>query len=358
MQVALMSLGDKTDDPVTGRRFSAAERYAMTLAAADIADRVGLQGYYIGEHHGISYTFSSPAVVLAAIAARTKRLRLGTAVALAANLDPLRMVEDYATVDVISGGRLELVTGRGNFFVKTFDLFGQNAEESAARFAEAMKLACALWSGKPVHWQGRFRAPITGQNLEPAPVQIERPPFWIGGGSSPETAKLAGQLGVNLMLPSAFGRPDKFIEVADIYREAFAEAGHKHAPGVGACWHGWVAENDAVATQRYEPRYRAYHAFNLAVIKSVTPNPPAFVNVPFDYELLTTKGPAIVGGPAKFADRLSELSQLVGADLNLIKMDMGGVGREEYLEMVEILGADVLPQLDGFAAEPVRAVNG
>jgi alkanesulfonate monooxygenase SsuD/methylene tetrahydromethanopterin reductase-like flavin-dependent oxidoreductase (luciferase family) len=358
MQVALMSLGDKTDDPVTGRRFSAAERYAMTLDAADIADRVGLQGYYIGEHHGISYTFSSPAVVLAAIAARTKRLRLGTAVALAANLDPLRMVEDYATLDVISGGRLELVTGRGNFFVKTFDLFGQNAEESAARFAEAMKLAYTLWSGEPVHWQGQFRAPITGQNLEPAPVQIGRPPFWIGGGSSPETAKLAGQLGVKLMLPSAFGRPDKFIEVADIYREAFAQAGHKHAPGVGACWHGWVGKTDAIATARYEPRYRAYHAFNLAVIKSVTPNPPAFVNVPFDYELLTTKGPAIVGGPAKFADRLSELSQLVGADLNLIKMDMGGVGREEYLEMVEILGADVLPQLDGFAAEPVRAVSG
>lgn len=358
MRVALMSLGDKTDDPVTGRRFSTAERYAMTLDAAIIGDRIGLQGYYIGEHHGISYTFSSPAVVLAAIAARTTRLRLGTAVALAANLDTLRMVEDYATVDVISGGRLELVTGRGNFFVKTFDLFGQNADESAARFAEAMKLAYALWPGKPVHWEGRFRAPITGQNLEPAPVQIERPPFWIGGGSSPETAKLAGQLGVNLMLPSAFGRPDRFIEVADIYREAFAQAGHDHAPAVGACWHGWVGKTDAIARERYEPRYRAYHAFNVAVIKSVNPDPPAFVNSPFDYELLTTKGPAIVGGPAKFADRLSELSQLVGADLNLIKMDMGGVGREEYLEMVEILGADVLPQLDGTAVEPARAVNG
>lgn len=358
MQVALMSLGDKTDDPVTGRRFSAAERYAMTLDAADIADRVGLQGYYIGEHHGISYTFSSPAVVLAAIAARTKRLRLGTSVALAANLDPLRMVEDYATVDLISGGRLELVTGRGNFFVKTFDLFGQKAEESAARFAEAMKLACALWPGKPVHWEGQFRAPITGQNLEPAPVQIERPPFWIGGGSSPETARLAGELGVKLMLPSAFGRPDRFIEVADIYREAFAKADHKHAAAVGACWHGWVGKTDAAARERYEPRYRAYHAFNLAVIKSVNPDPPAFVNSPFDYEVLATKGPAIVGGPAKFADRLSELSQLVGADLNLIKMDMGGVGREEYLEMVEMLGADVLPQLDGFVSEPARAVNG
>jgi len=357
MQVALMSLGDKMDDPVTGRRFSASERYAMTLDAAEIAERTGISGYHIGEHHGINYTFSSPAVVLAAMAARTRTLRLGTAVALAANLDPLRMVEDYATVDVISGGRVELVTGRGNFFEKTFDLFGQSVEESADRFAEAMEVACALWPGEPVQWEGRFRAPITGQHLEPTPVQTARLPFWIGGGSSPDTAKLAGRLGLALMLPSAFGRPDKFIPIADIYREAFAAAGHKHDAQVGACWHGWVDKDDATARARYEPRYAGYHAFNLAVIRSVNANPPPYVSNPFDYELLSTKGPAIVGGPAKFADRLIELSQLVGADLNLIKMDMGGVGREEYLEMVERLGTEVVPQLSAAAARPTMAAS-
>jgi len=358
MLVGLMSLGDKTDDPVTGRKFSTAERYAMTLDAAEIADRTGIHGYYIGEHHGISYTFSSPAVVLGAIASRTRRLRLGTAVALAAILDPLRMAEDYATVDVISGGRVELVTGRGNFFEKTFELFGLSVDASADRFAEAMELACTLWPGKPVHWQGRHRPPITGEHLEPPPVQVERPPFWIGGGSSPETAKLAGRLGLNLMLPSAFGRPDKFIPIADLYREAFAAAGHKHAARVGACWHGWVGRTDAIARERFEPRYATYHAFNQAVIKSVNPNPPSYVTTPFDYELLSTKGPAIVGGPAKFADRLIELCQLVGADLNLIKMDMGGVGREEYLEMVERLGTEVIPQLDTAPAPSAIASNG
>lgn len=356
MQIALMSLGDIMDDPVTGRRFDAAERYAMTLDAAEIADRTGIQGYYIGEHHGIAYTFSCPAVVLGAIAERTTRLRLGTAVALAANLDPLRMAEDYATVDVISGGRLELVTGRGNFFEKTFDLFGQRSEESAERFAEAMELAVKLWPGEPVHWEGKFRAPIAGQVLQPTPIQRERPPFWIGGGSSPETAKLAGRLGVSLMLPSAFGRPDKFIPIADIYREAFAAAGHKHASQVGACWHGWVDSSDERARARYEPRYQAYHAFNLKVIKSVNPNPPPYVSNPFDYELLSTKGPAIVGGVNKFADRLIELGQLVGADLNLIKMDMGGVGRDEYCEMVERLGTEVLPQVSSAAVVPAAMV--
>lgn len=345
MEIGLMSLGDVTDDPVTGRAFSAAERYRMTIDAAVVADRLGLQGYYIGEHHGIAYTFSSPAVVLGAIAERTTRLRLGTAVALAANLDTLRMAEDYATVDVISGGRLELVTGRGNFFEKTYDLFGQSAADSADRFAEAMELLCQLWPGTPVHWQGKFRPPITGQFLQPTPIQTARLPFWVGGGSSRSTAELAGRLGLNLMLPSAFGKPDKFVEIADVYREAFAAAGHKHEGQVGASWHGWVGKTDEIAHARYEPRYCAYHAFNQAMIRSVNPNPPSYLMMPFNYEFLSTQGPAIVGGPEAFAERLSYLCNLVGADLNLIKMDMGGVPREEYVEMVEILGSEVLPLL-------------
>jgi len=355
MKIGLMSLGDKMDDPVTGRPFSASERYRMTLEAAVVADRLGIQGYYIGEHHGINYTFSNPSVVLGAIATRTTNLRLGTAVALAANLDTLRLAEDYATVDVISGGRLELVTGRGNFFEKTYHLFGQSPDESAERFAEAMELLCQLWPGKPVHWEGKFRPPITGQHLEPTPVQTDRLPFWIGGGSSRATAELAGRLGLNLMLPSAFGKPDKFVEVADMYREAYAKAGHKRPAQVGACWHGWVGRNDKVAHERYEPRYRGYHAFNQAMILSVNPNPPSYLTTPFNYEFLSTQGPAIVGGPEAFAERLTYLNNLVGADLNLIKMDMGGVPREEYVEMVEILGTEVLPLLNADTRPAVAA---
>jgi alkanesulfonate monooxygenase SsuD/methylene tetrahydromethanopterin reductase-like flavin-dependent oxidoreductase (luciferase family) len=345
MKLGLMSLGDKIDDPVTATPFSASERYGMTIEAAEVADRTGLYGIYIGEHHGIAYTFSSPAVALAAIAARTTRLRLGTAVALAANLDTLRMAEDYATVDMVSGGRLDLVTGRGNFFEKTYDLFGQSAAESAERFAEAMELLCKLWPGRPVYWKGRYRAPITGQHLEPTPVQQDLLPFWVGGGSSPATAELAGRLGLALMLPSAFGRPDKFRAVADIYRGAFAAANHRHAPRVGACWHGWVDKDDETARARFEPRYRAYHAFTQAVIRSVNDNPPPYLSAPFDYDFLATEGPAIVGGPDHFAERLASLGELVGADLNIIKMDMGGVPRTEYVEMVERLGTEVLPRL-------------
>jgi alkanesulfonate monooxygenase SsuD/methylene tetrahydromethanopterin reductase-like flavin-dependent oxidoreductase (luciferase family) len=353
MQLSLMSLGDMMDDVVTGTRFSALEKYRMWLEAAVIADQGGFYGINFGEHHGIDYTFSAPPVLLAAVAARTERLRLSTAVALAANLDTWRLAEDYATVDVISGGRVEIVTGRGNFFETTYALFGQDPASSAARFAEAMELLCVLWAGEPVHWKGQFRPPINGERLHPRPVQQGVPPFWVGGGSSPETAQLAGRLGLKLMLPSAFGRPDKFVPVVDIYREAFAKAGHAHKAEVGACWHGWVATSGAEAHKRFEPRYEAYHAFSQQLIKKVNPNPPAYLTNPFDYEMLITKGPAIVGSPQEFIDRLSVLDELLHTDVNLIKMDMGGVPREEFLDMIQLVAADVIPKL---AAKPAHAM--
>ena len=347
-----MSLGDIIDDPVTGTPFSAPEKYRMWLEAAVIADRSGFYGVNFGEHHGIDYTFSAPPVFLAAIAARTKNLKLSTAVALAANLDPWRLAEDYATVDVISDGRVEIVTGRGNFFETTYALFGQDPASSPARFAEAMELLCELWKGEPVHWTGQFRPPINGERLQPAPIQQGVPPFWIGGGSSPETAQLAGRLGLKLMLPSAFGRPDKFVAVADIYRESFDKAGHSHKAQIGACWHGWVAKDGAEAHRRFKPRYEAYHAFSQKLIKRVNPNPPPYFTTAFDYEMLTTKGPAIVGTPQQFIDRLSELDELLQADVNLIKMDMGGVPTPEFLDMVQLLADEVIPHLD---ASPVPA---
>lgn len=345
MKLNLMSLGDIMADPFTGRQMSAKDRYRMLIDAAVIADRTGFHGINIGEHHGIAYTFSAPPVLLAAIAERTQNLRLSTAVALAANLDTLRMAEDYAAVDVISGGRVELVTGRGNFFESTYRLFGQSAEESAARFAEAMELLCKLWPGQPIEWSGRFRPPIHGESLQPVPVQNDRLPFWIGGGSSRDTAELAGRLGLKLMLPSAFGRPDKFVDVADIYRSSFVKAGHAGLPEVGACWHGWVGTDGDAARARFEPRYRAYHGFTQKLIQSVNSNPPPFLMLPFDYDFLRLQGPAIVGSPDEFVDRLSKLSNMLGADVNLVKMDMGGVPREEYLDMIQLVGEEVIPQL-------------
>jgi alkanesulfonate monooxygenase SsuD/methylene tetrahydromethanopterin reductase-like flavin-dependent oxidoreductase (luciferase family) len=344
MRLSLMTLGDQVADPVTGVTESAAERHRAIVEAAAVADQAGFHAVHIGEHHGLEYTTSAPPVILAAIGERTTNVRLSTAVTLAANLDPLRLAEDYATVDVLSGGRCEVVVGRGNFFVSTYALFGQKLEDSHELLRENVELLLQLWSGKEINWPGsRHRAPIEEFTLQPPPACPL--PLWIGGGASESTAELAARLGLNLMLPSAFGSPAAFKPVVESYREKFAAYGHPHSPRVGACWHANVGETSQGARERWEPRYRTYFKLMNTIIPRVNPDPPAFVTKPFDFEFLTTRGPAVVGSPDEFTDQLNRRAELLSADTNLIYLDMGGQPAGEFRDMVELIGSRVLPQL-------------
>lgn len=345
MRLSLMTLGDQVRDPITGTEETAAQRHRAIVEAAARADEGGFHGIHIGEHHGMEYTTSAPPVILSAIGERTRRLRLSTAVTLAANLDPLRVAEDYATVDALSDGRCEVVVGRGNFFVSTYALFGQHIDDSHELLHEAVDLLLELWSGKEMNWPGSaHRAPITDFALEPKPVGDI--PLWIGGGASESTTELAARLGLDLMLPSAFGNPAQFRPVVDAYLEKYAAYGHVRQPHVGACWHVNVASTSQLARERWEPRYRAYFDLMGRIINRVNPDPPPFVKRPFDFEFLTTKGPALVGSPDEVADRLNKSAEMLGAGTNLIYIDMGGLPTGEYLDMVELISAQVIPQLD------------
>ncbi len=345
MKLSLMTLGDQVAaDPITGVGETAAQRHRAIVEAAAVADQVGFHGVNIGEHHGLEYTTSAPPVILSAIGERTTNLTLSTAVALAANLDPIRAAEDYATVDALSGGRCEMVVGRGNFFVSTYTLFGQKIDDSHELFGDNVELLAQLFSGKQVNWPGSaHRAPIEDFVLQPPPVG--RVPIWIGGGASESTADLAARLGLDLMLPSAFGNPEMFKPVVAGYREKFASYGHGHEPRVGACWHVNVGETSQAARARWEPRYRAYFELMTQIITRVNPDPPPFVKKPFDFDFLTTRGPALVGSPDEVVDRLNSCAEMLTADTNLVYLDMGGQPAGEYRDMVELIGTKVIPQL-------------
>jgi alkanesulfonate monooxygenase SsuD/methylene tetrahydromethanopterin reductase-like flavin-dependent oxidoreductase (luciferase family) len=344
MNLHLMTLGDQVTDPVTGTRETAAERHRAIVEAAVVAEAAGFHGVNIGEHHGLEYTTSAPPVLLAAIGERTRSLRLSTAVTLAANLDPVRVAEDYATVDALSGGRCEVVVGRGNFFVGTYTLFGQDVADSHERFTENVELLSELWSGKPVTFPGsRHRAPLEDFVVQPAPVGPL--PIWVGGGASEATLDLAARLGLDLVLPSAFGSPGVFVPVVESFREKWAAYGHVRSPRVGACWHVNVAPTSQAARDRWEPRYRAYFELMMEIIPRVNPDPPAFVTKPFDFDFLTTRGPAVVGSPAEVVDRLGAWSQTLSVDTNLVYLDMGGQPAGEFRDMVELMGSDVVPHL-------------
>ena len=343
MQVSLMTLGDLVTDPVTGKRETPSQRHRSVVEAAAVADQLGFHGVHIGEHHGLEYIYSAPPVILAAIAERTHNLVLSTAVTLIANLDPVRAAEDYATLDALAPGRVEMVVGRGNFFTSTYGLFGQDPDQSHELFQENIELFLQLWSGQEVSWSGAHRGPIDRYVLHPTPASPCA--MWIGGGASESTTQLAARLGLDLMLPSAFGNPGVFAPIVEQYLDLYAGYGHRRPPRVGACWHVNVAPTTREARTTWEPRYKAYFDLMGQVIRRVNPDPPAFINKPFDFEWLSTNGPAIVGSPDEVVERLMAVSTMLKTDLNLVYLDMGGQPAEEYRAMVELIGEKVIPQL-------------
>lgn len=335
MQLGLMSLGDVLADPLTGLAMTEVERHRSIVTQATLAEELGFSAVHLGEHHFSDYQLSSPPVVLAAIAEHTTNLRLSTAVTLGANLDPVRVAEDYATVDVLSGGRGEIVLGRGNLFVQTYEGFGQPVESARERFDENVRLLQRLLTEEDVTWNGDFRSPLNGHTTRPRPVADL--PMWIGA-ASPASAQLAADIGAWLMLPTVFGKPEMFVGVADAYRERWEAVGRAPADArVGACAHTHVAATTTEAA-KWEPYYRQYWDFvgRLLEGRGFWPD--------FDFDELR-RGPAIVGSPAEVVDRVGQWHEILKMDRHLFMFDLGGMPEPALHTTLRLFGADVAPHL-------------
>lgn len=342
-QVGLLSLGDCLDDPVGGGRPTPAARHRAIVESAVLAEALGFDSLWLGEHHFCDYVLSAPPVVLAAIAARTERLRLGTGVTLVANLDPVRVAEDYATLDGISGGRVELVAGRG-ILADTYEAFGQATAESRERFRENLELLRRLWTETELRWSGRFRAPLERVTVEPRPVQRPHPPLWIGGGSSLHSVDLAAELGLPLMLPSVLAPPAAFAPLVARYRERWVRAGRDPAAlRVGACSHVHVGPTSQAARERWRPYYANYLRF-VDRIWQRRELVHARAGIELDYEKLLG-GVAVCGSPAEVADRIAATREALGLDVQLLVFDLGGLPEPLVHEAMERFAADALPAL-------------
>ena len=336
-EVGLLSLGDLLPDPNTGHMRSEAERHRTLVDQAVLAEQIGMHAVHLGEHHGSAYQLSSPAVVLAAIGERTERLRLSTGVTLVANLDPFRVAEDYATLDVLTNGRAEIVAGRGSFFARTFEIFGQDPANSQTLFNDHLKLLLDLLRHEDVHADGV--RPLHGETSRPRPFGDL--PVWVGGGSSTRTVDLAARLGCPLMLPSVFAPPAAFVPVVERYREQWAEAGHSDHPIVGACSHMHVARDGNQARRQFRVWFENYWTWVQQLIQDYTPKAEA---LPLDYEAII-RGPAIVGSPAEVVDRIEANAELLGLDRAIFMLDLGGIPDDVLFPTLELLGSQVLPQL-------------
>src|SRR6202453_3020823 len=231
MQIGVDSFAAAGKNPVTGVTIPAVERIQNLLEEIEVADQVGLDAVGLGEHHREEFLDSAPAVILAAAAARTKRIRLSSAVTVLSAADPVRVFQQFATLDLISRGRAEMVVGRGSF-IEAFPLFGLELEDYDALFSEKLDLLLKIRESEHVQWSGRFRPALNGEGIYPRPVQ-EPLPIWLGVGGTPASFERAGRLWLPLMVAIIGGEPRRFGPLVDLYREAGRRAGHGEVLKVG-----------------------------------------------------------------------------------------------------------------------------
>ena len=338
MELGLYTFGDITPDPASGRAISAQQRYAEVLAAARLADEAGLDVFGVGEHHRLDLPISSPAVVMAAIAAATKRIRLTSAVTILSTLDPARVFQDFATVDLLSGGRAEIIAGRGAY-IESFALFGADMADYDALFAEKLDLLLALNESERVTWQGRFRTALDDAQISPRPVG--KLPIWLGAGGNPETMLRAADLGVPVILANISKPPAEFTGQIAAYRRRHAEKGHDAATcKVAIATHAHIAPDSQVARDEFYPHYSAYFRAHVPRANFTGEGSREV----YDQRAAAT-GPIFVGSPQQIVDKLMYERELFGHDRFLAQLDIGGLPYAKVARSIELLATHVLPTI-------------
>lgn len=337
MQIGIDSFVELTPDPTTGAAIGAVQRIRNLLEEMELADQVGLDCFGIGEHHREEFLASSPATILAAAAARTRNIRLASAVSVLSSDDPVRLFQQFATVDLISNGRAEIVVGRGSF-IESYPLFGFDLNHYDELFAEKLDLLLEIRENTQVHWSGKHRAPLTGQGVYPRPVQNPLP-VWIGVGGTPHSFARAGALGLPLMVAIIGGEPHRFRPLIDLYREAGRRAGHPvEQLKVGIHSHGFVAETTEQAAEIHFPAY-AQTFTRIGRERGWAP----FSRAQYD-ATRTATGALLIGDAEAVAEKiLYENEVLGGLDRFEIQLTGGTLPHEKVLRAIELLGTKVAP---------------
>jgi len=311
------------------------------LARIQHADKVGLDVFGIGEHHRKEFLDSAPAIILAAAAARTKRIRLTSAVTVLSAADPVRVFQNFATLDLVSQGRAEMVVGRGSF-IESFPLFGLNIHDYDEMFAEKLNLLLTISKNEVVSWSGKFRPALKDQAIYPRPLQ-DPLPIWLGVGGTPASFARAGMLGLPLMIAIIGGETHRFRPLVDLYRRAGKEAGHPpELLKVGLHSLGYVANTTQEAIDDYYPGY----AEMFTRIGKERGWPPV-TRAGFDAQRGPT-GAFLVGSPEEVAEKIIRHSNSLGGISRLtFQMDNAGLSHAKLLQAIELIGAKVAPLVNG-----------
>src|ERR1700677_4389803 len=337
MEIGIDSFIATLADPVTGALYDPVVRLRNLLEEVELADRVGLDAFGIGEHHREEFLDSAPVVIMAAAAARTKRIRLASAVTVLSAADPVRVFQEFATLDLISQGRAEIVAGRGSF-TEAYPLFGLNLRDYDSLFSEKLELLLKIRESLHVHWSGKHRAPLTGQAIYPRPVQNPLP-IWVGVGGTPESFVRAGKLGLPLMIAIIGGEPHRFRPLVDLYREAGLEAGHSpESLKIGIHAVGYVADSDAQAADDFFPGFARMFT-EIGKERGWPPTRRAHYDA-----MLGPTGALIIGGVKTVVEKIVHYNEVLGGISRLnMQMSPGTLPHAKALHGIELLGDKVAP---------------
>ena len=337
MEIGIDSFAAVVSDPQAGITLSGSERLGNLLEEIERADGVGVDSFGVGEHHRKEYLDSAPTLILAAAAARTQRIRLTSAVTVLSAADPVRVFQDFATLDLLSRGRAEMVVGRGSS-IEAYPLFGYKLEDYDSLFTEKLGLLLELRKNTHVHWSGRHRAPLTGQGVYPRPLQ-DPLPLWIGAGGTPESFARAGTLGLPLMVAIIGGDFRRFRPLVDLYREAGRRAGHAlEVLKVGVHAFGGLGDTGEQARDAFYPGY-ARLVETIGRERGWTPPSRA----QFDASCAPT-GPFLIGGPEEVAQKVLYVNEVLGG-ISRLSFQMTNIllPHPVMLHAIELLGTRVIP---------------
>jgi probable LLM family oxidoreductase len=334
MELGIYTFGEVTPESGTGEASSPAQRLRDLVEEIELADEVGLDVFGVGEHHRPEFVVSSPAVVLAAAAARTGRIRLTSAVSVLGSDDPVRVFQQFATLDLLSGGRAEIMAGRGSF-IESFPLFGYDLHDYDELFAEKLDLLLRLRESERVSWSGKHRASLDDLGIYPRPLQ-QPLPVWIAVGGTPQSAVRAGALGLPMALGIIGGLPERFAPFAEMHRAAAARAGHPQ-PALGINSHGFIADTWQEAADTAFPAFAAVMD-KIGRERGWRPMSRA------EFDTSTTvRGANFVGSPQQVVEKILHQHRIFRHDRFLMQLTVGSLPHPKVLRAIELFGTVVAP---------------
>lgn len=337
MDFGIFTFGELSRNINTGAALSPQQRLKEIIELAKLADQAGLSFLGLGEHHRRDFALSAPEIVLAAIARETTNLRLATAVTVLSTQDPVRLFEQFATLDLISDGRAEIIAGRGAF-VESYPLFGHELDDYDALFDEKLRLLLELRDAAVVTWQGSLTQSFPGMDIAPRPVQ-DKLPVWVGVGGTQASFARAGRLGLPLFIALLSG-PARFRRLVELYRQSAADAGHDSAAlPVGAGGHFYVAPTSQQARDTFYPHYRAYFEQNM-------PRPVDHFPRPTFDDWTEPGGGLLVGSPQQVTEKLLDIHENLGTSRYLAQIGLGGLPFAETARSIELLATEIMPAVN------------